>query len=108
MCDKSEKIKELQNDLFVEEYGVTKYQARKLNEFLFHESTGKGFNFFAGMETPNPSVCKLIDRLQKQIDEQSKRISNLEWEHKKLWLGSFFFGMLVVVVGVVLGVEYFK
>jgi hypothetical protein len=108
MSDKLEKIKELQNDLFVEEYGVTKEQAKKLNEFLFHESTGKDFNFFAGRETPNPSVCKLIDQLQKQIDEQSKRISDFEWEHKKLWLGSFFFGMFVVVVGVVLGVEYFK
>lgn len=87
MSEKLEAIKELQEELFVEEYGVTKEQARKLNEFIFYEPTGTFFDGYLCREIPNPSVNALINRLEKRIENQNEELSELQWEHKKLWMG---------------------
>lgn len=101
MSKASEAIKELQEELFVEEHGVTKEQARKLNEFIYWEPTGQEFEFWAGREVAKPSVSSRIGAMSGHIDDQGKRISELEWEHKKLWMG---FWVYAVVSGVALAV----
>jgi hypothetical protein len=102
MSDKLEQIKELQKDLFVEEYGVTKEQALKLNEFLFHEPTGNEFDFWAGRELPQPSVNAQLRRLEKKVDGHYKELSDLQWEHKKLWMS--FWGYVILSITVIVWV----
>jgi hypothetical protein len=102
MTSKLEVIKELQEELFIEEYGVTKEQALKLNKFLFHEPTGNEFDFFLGREIPQASVNKQLRQLEKKVDDHYKELSDLQWEHKKLWMA--FWGYVMISITVIVWV----
>lgn len=95
MSERLEAIKKLQTELFVEEYGITKEQARRLNEYLFHEPTGEHIDGYLGRAVLNPSVDRMITELRGKNKVQNEKLSKLEWEHKKLWMSSWVFGMAV-------------
>jgi hypothetical protein len=99
MSEKLEQIKELQKDLFIEEHGITKEQAQKLNSYLFHEPTGNEFDIWAGRELPQPSVKIQLSRLEKKVDDYYKELSDLQWEHKKLWMS--FWGYVMISIAVI-------
>lgn len=89
MSEKLEQIKKLQTEVFAEERGVTKEQANKLIEYMVYEPVVNDYDFWAGHN--KISVREMIARVEKENMGLSKRISELEWEHKKLWLSSFFY-----------------
>lgn len=90
MSEKLEQIKKLQTEVFVEERGVSREQANKLVEYMVYERVLDGSDPFWNPHGKE-SLMDKIARVQKENMDLNKSISEMEWEHKKLWMGTVFF-----------------